>query len=66
MADGYEDRLRQGRELREMRRQRADRDSPCARCSRDYCPKVCFPKRDFDRNRRGGKCPPLQGGGRNG
>lgn len=28
--------------------------------SRDYCPRVCFPKRDFDRSRRGGQCPPLQ------
>ena len=53
MADGYEDMLRQGRELREMRRRHAHPESPCARCKRDACPKVCFPRVDYDKRRRG-------------
>lgn len=52
MADGYEDMLRQGRELREMRRRHAHPESPCARCKRDACPKACFPRLDYDKRRR--------------
>lgn len=52
MADAYEDRLRQGRELREMRRQHAHPESPCARCKRDFCPQLCFPRMDWNKRRR--------------
>lgn len=52
VSSGYEDMLRQGRELREMRRRHANPESPCARCKRDYCPAVCFPRRDWLRAHR--------------
>lgn len=54
MATGYEDRLRQGRELREMRQAHADPASPCARCKRDSCPQLCFPRQDWIKRRRHG------------
>lgn len=53
MADAYEERMRQGRELRRMRKQHANPESPCARCNRESCPQVCFPRVDYNkRNRR--------------
>lgn len=66
MADGYEDRLRQGRELRQLRRQRAHPDSPCARCSRDFCPSVCFPRRDWEKRKGGRQVAGATEGGRDG
>lgn len=69
MADAYEDRLRQGRELREMRRRHAHPESPCARCNRDFCPQLCFTRMDWNKRRRGrddGQCPPVQAGGADG
>lgn len=44
MSSGYEDRLRQGRELRQLRSERAEPNSPCQRCTADRCPQVCFPR----------------------
>ena len=55
MSDGYEDKLRQGRELRAMRSQHAEPGSPCERCKRDYCPVVCFPRRDWLKSRNEGR-----------
>lgn len=49
MSDGYEDKLRQGRELRAMRSRHAEPGSPCERCKRDACPAVCFPRRDWNK-----------------
>lgn len=51
MSDGYEDKLRHGRELRSMRSRHAEAGSPCERCRRDYCPIVCFPRRDWLKRR---------------
>ena len=51
MNDGYEDRLRQGLELRAMRLHHAEAGSPCERCRRDYCKVVCFPRRDWSKRR---------------
>ena len=47
MSGINEDKLRQGRQLRAMRSQHAEPGSPCVRCRRDYCPLVCFPRRDW-------------------
>jgi hypothetical protein len=52
MADGYEDRVRQGLELRAMRRRHTRADSPCARCNRESCPQVCFPRVDYNKRRQ--------------
>lgn len=52
MRKTYEDRLRQGRELRQMRRQHAIQGSPCERCQRDFCPQLCFPLMDFNKYRQ--------------
>lgn len=52
MSAGYEDKMRQGYELRQMRRERSAPDSPCARCKRDACPAVCFPLMDWNKRKR--------------
>lgn len=54
MSDTYEDRLRRGRERREMRRRFPPPGSPCERCKRESCPELCFPRLDYNK-RHGGK-----------
>ena len=55
MSTAYEDRLRQGRELRQMRSQHTIPGSPCERCKADYCPQVCFPRLHYNKSRREGQ-----------
>lgn len=49
---GDEDRIQQGRRLRQMRSERSHPDSPCRRCKRDFCPSRCFPCLDWEKRRR--------------
>ena len=58
MSEGCEDKLRQGQELRRMRSSHAEAGSPCQRCKRDFCPKLCFPRRDWLRRRGAGDTRP--------